>query len=64
MTIEENLSPSPVSVTTPTMTPATAQVAATLIIWREPSAIAPQMRRRPMRFSASSQLTAMASAMV
>src|SRR3972149_3348554 len=40
MTIEENFSPSPVSVTTPTMMPAVAQVVAAVSTLIEPSAIA------------------------
>src|SRR5919206_371021 len=40
MTIEENLRPSPVSVTTPTTMPAEAQVVAALMAPIEPSAMA------------------------
>ena len=58
MTIELNLSPSPVLATTPTMMPAAAHVAATLSICAEPSLSAVSTLRQPHRRIASQKLTA------
>src|SRR3954462_15696388 len=57
MTIEENLSPSPVRVTTPTMMPAEAQVAATLITPVVPASIAFTKRRGVIADSRRKKLT-------
>src|SRR5687768_14743873 len=57
ITIEENLSPRPVSVTTPTMMPAEAQVAATPSTPTVPASIAWMSRRGFMAVSARKKLT-------
>src|SRR4051812_38749241 len=55
--MDENLRPSPVSVTTPTMMPAAAQVAATVSTPVVPASIAETRRFGPMAVSRRKKLT-------